>query len=450
MRRAARLPLLAFVATFAALAVPSVAAASQESALHASLARQMRLAGASSSAYVVDLSTGRTLLASRASTARIPASVEKLYTTSTALRRFGPAARLPTVVLGGGTLDASGTYAGNLYLKGFGDPTFGSTVFVRRAYGGGASVTTLARRLLARLPIRTLRGRVLGDESWFDARRGTVYSGFAPSADIEGVLSGLAYDRGLANEYGSAFQVRPAAFAAGRLTDALRRLHVRVTRSAGSGVAPRGMAELARVSSPRMDRLVALTNRPSDNYLAEMLIKGLGARFGSGGSTAAGASVVRRALASFGIHTRLVDGSGLSRSDRTTPRSIVMLLRRMASDRAGTAFEASLPVAGVSGTLAGRMRGTAAARRCHAKTGTLSNVSALAGYCHARGGHLLAFAILMNRVYPTSARRLQDRMAAAMAAYRGAPVATPLPIAAPAPAPAPASGPGSGGTGAGG
>lgn len=450
MRRALRLPLLACAVVLAALAVPSAAAAaSQESALHAYLARQMRLAGTSSSAYVVDLSTGRTLLASRASTARIPASVEKLYTTSTALRRFGPAARLQTVVLGDGKLSASGTYTGNLYLKGFGDPTFGSTVFVRRAYGGGASVTTLARRLLARVPVRSLRGRVLGDESWFDARRGTIYSGFAPSSDIEGVLSGLAYDRGLANEYGSAFQVHPPAFAAARLTDALRRLHVHVTGSAGSSVAPRGMTELARVSSPRMARLVALTNRPSDNYLAEMLIKGLGARFGSRGSTAAGASVIRRALASFGIHTRLVDGSGLSRSDRTTPRSIVTLLRRMASDRAGTAFEASLPVAGVSGTLAGRMRGTAAARRCHAKTGTLSNVSALAGYCHARGGHLLAFAILMNRVYPTSARQLQDRMAAAMAAYRGAPVATPLPIAAPAPPP-PAAGPSTGGTGAGG
>lgn len=432
MRRA--LPAILVLLCGLVAATPATAASSPERALRASLGRQMRLAGRASGASVLDLSTGRTLLAVHADTPRMPASVEKLYTTSTALRRLGPGARLPTVVLGGGTLSPTSVYTGDLYLKGFGDPTFGSTSFVRRAYGTGASVTTLARRVLAALPIRTLRGRVIGDESWFDARRGTYYSGFAPSVDIEGILSGLAYDRGLADEGGSAFQSHPAAFAAARLTDALRRLHVRVTRRPVGGVAPAGLTELARVSSPRLDRLVALTNRPSDNYLAEMLIKGLGARFGSGGSTAAGATVIRRALASFGIRTRLIDGSGLSRADRTAPRSVATLLRRMAADPAGPALEASLPVAGRSGTLADRMRGTAAAGRCHAKTGTLSNVSALAGYCHARGGHVLAFAVLMNRISPIYARRLQDRMAAAMAAYRGARLPS-----APAPTPGPGS-----------
>jgi D-alanyl-D-alanine carboxypeptidase/D-alanyl-D-alanine-endopeptidase (penicillin-binding protein 4) len=79
---------------------------------------------------------------------------------------------------------------------------------------------------------------------------------------------------------------------------------------------------------------------------------------------------------------------------------------------------ASLPIAGRDGTLSDRMRGGAARGRCHAKTGTLSNVSALSGYCEALSGDLYAFSILMNGVYPPGARQLQDRMAQALAAER--------------------------------
>ncbi len=90
----------------------------------------------------------------------------------------------------------------------------------------------------------------------------------------------------------------------------------------------------------------------------------------------------------------------------------------MTSEAAGPAFEASLPVAGRSGTLFDRMRRTAARDRCQAKTGTLRDVSALAGYCTTTGDAHVAFAILMNGVYPYSARRLQDRMLSALARYQ--------------------------------
>jgi len=80
------------------------------------------------------------------------------------------------------------------------------------------------------------------------------------------------------------------------------------------------------------------------------------------------------------------------------------------------AWYASLPIAGRDGTLSTRMRSGAARGRCHAKTGTLSNVSALSGYCEALSGDLYAFSILMNGVYPPGARQLQDRMAQALAA----------------------------------
>ena len=93
------------------------------------------------------------------------------------------------------------------------------------------------------------------------------------------------------------------------------------------------------------------------------------------------------------------------------------LLDHMTSEESGPAFETSLAVAGRNGTLFDRMRRTAARDRCKAKTGTLRDVSALAGYCQTTAGARVAFAILMNGVYPYGARRLQDRMVTALARY---------------------------------
>ena len=122
-------------------------------------------------------------------------------------------------------------------------------------------------------------------------------------------------------------------------------------------------------------------------------------------------------MQSFGLSPKIVDGSGLSRSDRTTPRQVVTLLDHMNTDVAGPAFATSLAVAGRNGTLFDRMRRTAARDRCQGKTGTLHDVSARAGFCNTTGGERVAFALLMNRVNPSAARTLQDRMVAALARY---------------------------------
>ena len=158
---------------------------------------------------------------------------------------------------------------------------------------------------------------------------------------------------------------------------------------------------------------------PSDNYMAEMLLKGLGARFGTGGTTAAGAAVVRAELAAkFGIAPRLNDGSGLSWFDSTSPRQVVTVLRQMQGD---PDFFNSLAIGGETGTLQHEMRGTAAQGNCHGKTGTLHNVANLAGYCRARDGHTLVFAFLANSIgSPDYAHLVEaDRMAVALAKYDG-------------------------------
>src|SRR5204862_1672193 len=139
-------------------------------------------------------------------------------------------------------------------------------------------------------------------------------------------LSGLSFNRGFS---GGNFQSDPALFAAQRLTSALRAQGVTVAGSARTAVTPTGASELAHVDSPPMATLARLTNRPSDNYFAETLIKGLGARFGDQGSTAAGAGVVRATLGRFGVRPTVVDGSGLSYSDHTTARQIVTFLARL-------------------------------------------------------------------------------------------------------------------------
>ena len=134
-------------------------------------------------------------------------------------------------------------------------------------------------------------------------------------------------------------------------------------------------------------------NQPSDNYMAETLIKGLGAQFGAGGTTSAGGAVIREAVRPFGITPKVVDRSGLSREDRTTPRQVVRLLQGHGRVRGRrVAFDESLAVIGRNGTVYNRMRGTAAQDRCHAKTGTLRDVSALAGFCTTTGGERVAFA----------------------------------------------------------
>ena len=397
------------------LALAGPAQAQEDASLRRALATSMRAAGPASGAYVLDATGRRVLFAWRAGVPRILASNTKVFTTAAALERLGPASTLSTRVVGSGSLDDDGTWRGDLYLRGGGDPTFGSGPFVRRAYGTGASVEALAAKLEA-AGIAEVRGRVLGDEGRFDALRGGPDSRYGVSRDI-GPLSALSFNRGLANERGTAFQANPPAFAAGRLDAALERRGITVRGAPRAGLALAGAAELAAVESPALARLAQITNKRSDNFFAETLLKAIGARDGGPGTTAAGARVTTAFARELGARPRLADGSGLARSNRASPRHVATALDRLRNRDLYPAFFESLPIAGRDGTLRDRMRSGPARGRCRAKTGTLRKVSTLSGYCFA-GGSTTVFSILMNRVGPTGARRLQDRMVNAIARRR--------------------------------
>ncbi len=431
------------IATLAALALLAPAAEAQTS-LQKSLSRSMASAGRSSGAFVMDADSGATLYSSRANTRRILASNTKLFTSAAVLGRLGADSTLATTLLGTGRLQPDGTWRGNLYLRGGGDPTFGTASFTR-GYGSQASVEGLATQL-ADAGFSRITGRVYGDESLFDTLRGGPDSGYRTSPWV-GPLSALDFNHG----YGShGFLTNPALTAAQKLKTALKAERIRVVGKAATGAAPEGAVELAEVRSPSVTLLLRLQNKESDNFFAEMLGKGLAVSGQPGdpvrskseplpvtptvdapsaaapapdvpgpATTRNGARAAIRFARSLGASPRLVDGSGLSRGDRASPRSVATLLDRLRDRSDFKSIYDSLPIAGRDGTLDNRMRRGPAHNRCRAKTGTLTGVSTLSGYCKTRGGRTVVFSILMNRVSISGAHTLQDRMAQAIAGWRG-------------------------------
>lgn len=406
------LALLALLVAALAPAAPA-AAQSEDAKLKNVLTREMRGAAAASGAYVVNADTGSPLFGWRSATKRILASNTKLFTNGAALAANGPGARFETEALGVGAIEpATGIFPGDLYLRGAGDPSFGSTAYNRNNYAGGANVEALVEELYD-AGLRRVRGRIVGDESLFDRLRGTAYSGYHGSGAIGGPLTGLAYNHGRASN--GRFQTNPPVYAAGQFAAALRERGVRVDGAAASGTAPDGALELAQVEGPTMARLAQITGVRSENWFSEMLLKGLP----GAGTTREGAAEARRFARSLDSSVSVVDGSGLSRSNKASPREVVDFLLGELERPEADAFVGSLPTAGVSGTLATRMRSGPARGRCRAKTGTINGVTTLSGYCDTAGGDTLAFSILMNDASVGPGRSRQDRMVQAIARYRG-------------------------------
>jgi serine-type D-Ala-D-Ala carboxypeptidase/endopeptidase (penicillin-binding protein 4) len=397
-----------------------------ERKLIAQLRRDFGLAGNATGAYVYDLSSGTQLFALRGSVRRPPASVEKLFTTVAVLRMLGPKLRLHTFVFGTGHLGPGGVWHGNLYLRGGGDPTFGDGEF-NHVYlkGYGPTATQLANQLVSD-GIHSVTGRVYGDASLFDSRLGPPSSAYQPDIpDLGGELAALTYDHGASElthgmpGFGQAKlkSLSPGAFAAHQLVVTLSQMHVSATAGTLTRRTPLDARRLAIVTSPPMSVILRLMDVPSDDFIAEMLTKQLGARIVGKGTTSEGAFVIRSALGLYGLHPKIVDGSGLSRSDLASPQQVTDLLRKLHGTSTGNVLDAALPTVGVNGTVQTIATGTPAAGRCIAKTGTLDNVTNLAGYCHSRGRQLVAFALFVDGPPNWTALTYIGRMVAAIASY---------------------------------
>ena len=394
-------PCLGVLLATLALAVPAGAV---RPSLEVRLERALRVPHvdpARTAALAVDLRTGEVVYARNPDLALVPASNQKLPVAYAALALLGPGYRFHTEVVGSGTL-VGDVWHGDLWLRGFGDPTLVT-----------ADLDALARDVAA-WGIRRVDGAVVADESWFDDRRtGPGWrAGFYITESPP--LSALVAERGW---YRGRTSPNPALAAGSLFRRALAGQGVDVAGRTRTGLLTTTGLPLARDLSEPLGQIVRFMGRESDNFTAEVLMKQLGRLYGGSGSTAAGAGVLRDTLAAAGVPltgVRFADGSGLSRLDRLTATSLVALLEAGLGDAVlRDAFLDSLAVAGVDGTLEHRLQRKPVRGRVIAKTGSTRLASALSGFVRDR----YAFAILQNGspISTRWARVAQDRFVTALA-----------------------------------
>src|SRR2546423_587175 len=329
---------------------------------------------------VTSLSRGDTLYAQNAGEQMLPASTMKLLTSAIALERFGPNYQFSTDALRDGPVGADGTLAGNIYLRGDGDPALSGKFLP----GGPSAPMNRLADLVASKGIKHITGSVIGDATGFE--------------DPPSVATGA---------------FRNALIARGIKVDG----DIRLGRTPASGV------KVASLLSPPLASMIAAMNRESINIYAELLFRNAarGLQRDVVGSVASASALLNNFFATkVGADTsRLVfaDGSGLSTIDRVTPRAQVQLLGYAHRSSWGPWLHSSLPVAGDSELLKRRMRNTPAEGNLHAKTGTPNEVIGLAGYVTAVNGEVLAFSFLYNGRDRWTAKSMIDVMSETLASF---------------------------------
>lgn len=368
----------------------------------------------------------------------IPASTLKVLTAAAALALLGPDSRLTTEIRAGAA--PSDGAVGELYMVGGGDPLLSTADFASDGgYQGQPRRSTSVEALADKVAAAGVRrvGRVLGDESRYDAERlvPSWNPRYIANFDIS-PLSALVVNKAFTSASPPAVAISPPAHAAAVLAALLRARGVTVGDT-GTGKAPAGAPLVTSIESAPLTEIVAEILENSDNMAAELLVKELGTRPGSPGSTVAGLSAIadrlRQVAGVTAEEVAAVDGSGLDRSDRLS----CDVLQRVAAHAGETGpLAQGLPVAGRNGTLFRRFVGTPAAGRVRAKTGSLEGVAGLSGYATGQGGRSLAFTLLANDLPSASAGAgLQDRVANVLSGYPRAPSPAELgPKALPPPA----------------
>jgi D-alanyl-D-alanine carboxypeptidase/D-alanyl-D-alanine-endopeptidase (penicillin-binding protein 4) len=426
---------------------------------------------------VVSLESGEVLYDRNSTMLMHPASNMKLLTSAAAIGLLGKDFPLTTVVFAD-TMMAADTLEGNLYFKGFGNPDLKSTdldtiVAQIRASGIAAVRGNIVadvsyfddlfwgegwmwddepysfEAFITPLSINDNCVKVVvspganhGDRALVTLDPPTTYVTLVNNAitvtdtvliplDVTRlfkerlntiVVSGQIHRSSKPREYTLSVW-KPELYAAQLLKESLEKSGIAVGGSTLIGTTPPAARAMARHVG-RFDSMLVNLNKISDNLSAENTLKILGAeKRGTPGSARSGISETKLFLSQFGIDTTkflMVDGSGVSHYNLLTAEMLVQLLVGMAHRPEWfPLFYASLPVAGVDGTLSNRMKGTPAEGNLRAKTGSISGVSSLSGYVTSLDGEMLAFSILMqhfiggNRPF----REVQDRIGARLAAF---------------------------------
>lgn len=414
-----------------------------------------------------------------------PASNLKLLTTAAALLRLGEDYTFKTELYGDAPVSKNGVQQGNLYVKGYGDPSLHTENALK--VQDGVSIEKIAA-WIKQQGIKQIQGNLVLDESYFDTQRlglgwawddesydynptlgalavnrGTVMVEYKPAAkagesvsfnllpkttyvqivnESETVEAGrentfsIVRDRGTntirltgnlpLDHPGSYERVpveEPAKYVGTILKEALVSEGVQFTPGSQLLVqpVPATAVKWKEFASAPLAEIVSYVNKKSDNFYAEMLLKTLGAVEKGEGSAAAGAQVVQEAVAAMGGKTNfdMVDGSGLTRYNLISVRHIAAVLEGMAQQPSFSTYEASLPVAGVDGTLKNRLAKTAAASRLHAKTGSMTGVNSLSGYLTTERGEKLVVSIIFNGFVEDEDFfvKLQDQIVSLIATY---------------------------------
>lgn len=434
------------------------------------LIRDGYLKGASVGILIQDMDTGKVLLSENADRIFIPASNMKIVTAGASILALGPRYRFYTDFFAK-TFDITSGEAAGLYVKGYGDPAMKEEFHEEKA---GEGAEEIARQLKSE-GLRRLTGVLWLDDSFFSGserpetweeedlkwcyapRAGALSAGgnclrmeirgdpragraahieFDPAPDpallvnrVKSVSRGgtnieveqdsrgvitvsgtIRCGREIEHEYPVPY---PALFYGSVLTGALKRAGVEVAvRMEKRRDVPAGYGFFRRVASVELVEALEVMGRHSDNFIAEQMIRLIGALKGRSGTHAAGTKVASDIMKKFNIatdRTMLIDdGSGLSRANRLTPRVLNELLYAFYNSYLREEFKRILASPGDEGTLKKRLKETNG--RFWAKTGALRGVCSLSGYYTRPNGNTAAFTMIMNgySVHSNHIRRIQD------------------------------------------
>jgi D-alanyl-D-alanine carboxypeptidase/D-alanyl-D-alanine-endopeptidase (penicillin-binding protein 4) len=371
------------------------------------------------------------------------ASTQKLLTATALLLALGPDARLETTAVAA-SAPANGVVAGDLFVVGGGDSLLATPAWRDHFTRDGRAINDVdgLAQAIVDAGVTRIDGGIVGDGTRYDdVRYHPAWPRRFFDQDVVGPIDALMTNDGFAawppTGEGDAATVPaadPAADAARVLTEELRARGVDVVGEPGAGQAPEGAAAVAALPSPTVRELVAEMLTQSDAEISEVAFKEVGHAAGDGGSWEGGAAATARLLSEAGVDmtgVQVVDGSGLSIENRLTCTTIIDVLTR---EETGPVLREGLAIAGETGTLAEPWDGTNAEGRLRAKTGTLRNVTALAGEVTGDAGGTVTFAYVANVPDPnevTSAGVGMTGLADILMAYpRGVDVAQLVPVAA--------------------